>query len=128
MFYILNILKSSNVCFQTCTSGIYALKIYAKPRGADGTFPNVYNYVIKVTSPMENCEEFPDVSTTWSGGVDNEILEPRNGTLPAKQTVEFAVKVPEGKNLFILCAVLLGFGYKTNANMNEAHHCGLLKT
>ena len=86
----------SNVRFQTYTSGIYALKIYAKSRGAEGSLSNVYNYVIKVTTPMENCEEFPGVTGTWSGGVDNEILEPRNGTLPAKQTVEFAVKVPEG--------------------------------
>ena len=76
---------------------MYALHVFAKSRGAEGTFPRVYNYVIKVTSPMENYEEFPGVFCIWSAGVDNEILEPRNGILPAKQTVEFAVKVPEGK-------------------------------
>jgi len=97
MFYVIHIFTSSNVCFQTYASGIYALKIYAKSRGADGSLPNVYNYVIKVTSPMENCEEFPGVTSTWSAGVDNEILEPRSGTLPANQMMEFAVKVPEGK-------------------------------
>ena len=71
--------------------------MYAKSRDADGSsMPNVYNYVIKVATPMENCEQFPGVSVAWSGGVDNEIIKPRNGTLVAKQTLEFVAKIPEG--------------------------------
>ena len=41
--------------------------------------------------------EFPAVTSAWSGGVDNEILEPLGGTLLARQTVDFAIKMPSGK-------------------------------
>ena len=90
---------STCIIYWNCTAGLYALKVYAKSRGADGSLLNVYNYVIKVATPMEHCEQFPGVSGAWSGGVDNELIEPRNGTLVAKQTVEFVAKIPEG-NLY----------------------------
>ena len=76
---------------------MYALTIFAKRRGDKGKFQAVYTYVIKVTSPMENCVEFPAVTSAWSGGVDNEILEPLGGTLLARETVDFAIKMPKGK-------------------------------
>ena len=78
--------------------GLYALKLFAKSQDAEGSsMPNVYNYVVKVSSPKEDCLPFPEAYSTWNNLTDNEIIEPRNGMLPPHQSVKFVARIPTGK-------------------------------
>ena len=78
--------------------GLYALKVYARSQDADGeTRTNVHNYVVNVPELEEDCLPFPEVFEKWSGVVDKDILEPRDGMLPSSQSVKFAIKLPTGK-------------------------------
>ena len=88
--------------------GLYALKVYARSTDGDGdgdgeTRTNVHNYVVNVPSLEEDCLPFPEVFEKWSGVVDKDILEPRDGMLPPSQSVKFAIKLPTGKSLRYTC-------------------------
>ncbi|KAI0219009.1 hypothetical protein LSAT2_029350 [Lamellibrachia satsuma] len=75
--------------------GLYALKLFAKSQDAEGSsMPNVYNYVVTVSSPKEDCLPFPEAYSKWKNLMDKKIIEPRNGMLPPHQSVKFVARIP----------------------------------
>ena len=73
-------------------SGYYRLALYAKPHGTEGEVRNIYNYVIKVTSPAVDCVPFPKSYAEWAQGC--RLIEPTSGLLTQGQNVAFKVDIP----------------------------------
>ena len=75
-------------------SGMYSLKVFGKSRNKEGSsLPNIYNFIIKVPTPKENCTPFPKSFTPFSEN-QCQIEAPLTGTLPCNQHIPFAVAVP----------------------------------
>ncbi|ELT97869.1 hypothetical protein CAPTEDRAFT_204392 [Capitella teleta] len=76
-------------------AGFYCLKVFGalKDKSIDN-LQNVYNFLIKVPTPKKDCLAFPK---TFPSFRDNKcrIEAPLTGTLPANESIPFAVKVPD---------------------------------
>ena len=80
--------------------GRYALKIFAKELGTDGSYSHVYTCVLHVTLPTENCLPFPSTFLQWKP--DCDILEPTVKVLPTDSKIKFAAYVPNVLHLSVI--------------------------
>ncbi|KAB0364095.1 hypothetical protein FD754_008251, partial [Muntiacus muntjak] len=83
--------KRTELKVQLPHAGKFALKIFVKKRQEPGNYLFVFNYLICCTNTKVNWPMFPESFGNW--GVDNELLEPLSGVLPANRNVPFKLKL-----------------------------------
>ena len=81
-------------------AGVYGFKIFAKEQGAETLLDNVYNYVIDAKTPKPNCKPFPKPFNAWTNGC--LLIDPKEGMLPANQSIHFKVKVPDVNRVAVI--------------------------
>ncbi|MGK7933526.1 MAG: transglutaminase domain-containing protein [Microcystaceae cyanobacterium] len=90
--------NEAKIYVTTPSSGTYNLKIYAKPKGQEGSYTHAITYRLIAS---QGGQSFP---TTYKqfGEKDVSLITPISKFLPANQSVYFKIKVPSSHDVQII--------------------------